>query len=393
MLEMLKSFCILAAAWMVGDVISVKTKALLSTTFIAIAIMLIGTWTGILPTDLVESSGMAGVAALSIPMILVHLGSTLSVKQLSQEWKTMLICTGSLITLLIGVFAILPPLIGREQAMAGGAVLYGGSVAVLIMTEALKMIGHTDVISFTWVIDLFQHIVGIPISLIMLRMFLKKTIATNTVSSLQIADIHSTGDGKEEKGCIIPKKYRTEFVLIFAVAVISLISYYIGEFTNEKIKIHPYVVCIIAGFGAYKARLLPKSPLVEANAYGFLIFALLLLISGSIMGSVTYELFMSQIGSIVILFLVGVPLIALGAAIMAKIVKWDIRLAIGVACSCLFGFPITVVLAKEASRAMARTPEEQEIFENFVTPKMLVAGIFTVSIVSGLVASIFAGML
>jgi hypothetical protein len=336
---------------------------------------------------------MSGVAALSIPLILVHLGSTLSLKELSSEWKTVLVCLGALITLMIGVFTVLPLVLGREQAMVGGAILYGGSVTVLIMTQAVEALGRTDLIGFAWIVDLFQHIIGIPIALIMLRAFLKNVIKRDATEQLRLEAAHLDENSKAEKDCIIPAKYLTEFVLIFLVAAIGAIAYFVGEFTNEAIKIHPYVVCVIAGFAAYKLRLIPAGALAKANAYGFLIFALLLLISGSIMSSVTLELFLSQIGSIALLFLLGVPFIALGAAIVAKLIKWDIRLAIAAACSCLFGFPITVILAKEASRSMARTPDEQKVFEEYITPKMLVAGIFTVSIVSGLVASVLAGIL
>ena len=59
-------------------------------------------------------------------------------------------------------------------------------------------------------------------------------------------------------------------------------------------------------------------------------------------------------------------------------------MALGV--SCMFGFPGTLIIPEEVAKSQGETKEEQAYLVNLYLPKMLIAGLTTVSIASVVIA-------
>ena len=72
-------------------------------------------------------------------------------------------------------------------------------------------------------------------------------------------------------------------------------------------------------------------------------------------------------------------------------VSWQMSCAIG--STCLFGFPGTVIISNEVSESTGTTAEEKAAINAQIMPKMLVAGMVTVSITSVLVAGVMSSWL
>lgn len=75
----------------------------------------------------------------------------------------------------------------------------------------------------------------------------------------------------------------------------------------------------------------------------------------------------------------------------------DLRLQLAdvhaIGSSCLFGFPGTVIISNEVSESTGTTAEEKAAINAQIMPKMLVAGMVTVSITSVLVAGVMSSWL
>lgn len=63
-------------------------------------------------------------------------------------------------------------------------------------------------------------------------------------------------------------------------------------------------------------------------------------------------------------------------------------MSMAIGSSCLFGFPGTVIISNEVSESTGTTAEEKAFINEQIMPKMLVAGMVTVSITSVLVAGV-----
>ncbi len=384
---------LLALIWALGDFLSTKSKSIISMVTVALVVLLILKWTGVVQGDLVDKAGLTGVAVMSIPLVLVHMGSSINAKQLKQEWKTVVVCLGVLIVLVAVMFTIGSLILGKNLIISATPTLYGGAVASIIMSTATKGLGMGTETAFIWIVQSVQIFVGVPIGLWFLKKFLKKVLKKDAVSTLSAEVTPLADNGETLKPSFLQEKYQTSFILLFLVILIATFATWVGGYTNKYVFIHSYIVCLIFGFLAAQFRIIPRGALAKANAYGFLIFAMFLWIGSFVVNSISLESFLALIKPTIIFFAIGVPVMALGGAITAKILKWDPWLGAAISTSCLFGFPTTIILAQEAAKGISRNEEERKIFEDYLVPKMLIAGLVTVSLVSGIAASLLVGLL
>lgn len=86
------SLTVFLIVFAVGDAVSYKTKGLISGVIIAAIVYIAGYWTGIIPTSSIASTGLPTMlTAFMIPLLLVNLGTSISIFQLLAEWKTVAI--------------------------------------------------------------------------------------------------------------------------------------------------------------------------------------------------------------------------------------------------------------------------------------------------------------
>lgn len=386
MVQVLIPFAILSTIWALSDVISLKTKAVLSTSFVAFTVLLIGTWTNLIPTDIVAKAGLTGIATLSIPLVLIQMGSIISWTQLKSEWKTILITVGGLMVLLVLMSTVGVLVIGKQFALSATPIIFGGGVAALVLTNVIQGLGLENaplLLGFIWLMTTVQVFVGIPISIFALKRFAAGKLETNTVQELNVA----LQNPSEKRRVLLPERYQTPFVLIAIAGILGLVGMYFGQYTNKLFMLHEYVLTLIVGFLAVRIGLIPTDIMKKANAYGLLSLTLFIYIGNVITANVSYSVLLQLLKPVILSFTIGVVAIVIGSLIMAKLLKFDKFLAIAVMSSCLSGFPMTILMAEEVSEVMGRNSEEKAIFKSYLVPKMLIAGLFTISFFSGVVAS------
>ena len=131
------SLTVFLIVFAVGDVVSYKTKGLISGIIIAAVVYIAGYWTGIIPTDSVASTGMPTMlTAFMIPLLLVNLGTSISISQLLSEWKTVAIALIGLVGLALISFTVSSMLFTREYALSASSPIAGGTIAAIITHEA-----------------------------------------------------------------------------------------------------------------------------------------------------------------------------------------------------------------------------------------------------------------
>lgn len=104
---------ILAAAvifvvFAIGDMISAKTKAIVSMLLVASVVFLAGFWTGIFPTTMFADSTLLSMAGLLVTMLLVHLGTTIKLRDFGAQWRTVIIAAVACIAISAAVFFLGP---------------------------------------------------------------------------------------------------------------------------------------------------------------------------------------------------------------------------------------------------------------------------------------------
>ena len=86
----------------IGDVLGVATKAKVSAVFVSLMLFLVGFMTGVLPPDIIKLAGLTDIGKWSLIFVVFSMGTSLNIKQLIAEWRTVAVAVLSMIVLIAG---------------------------------------------------------------------------------------------------------------------------------------------------------------------------------------------------------------------------------------------------------------------------------------------------
>lgn len=113
------AFVICAAVYVIGEIVSTLTKAWIPSVFVTAVVLLIGYWT-ILPKEVIGDSNMLVFAGTTgIFLLITHMGTVISLKQLMEQWKTIVVCLTGLAGMIGLGYFIGPLLIDKAYVIAG----------------------------------------------------------------------------------------------------------------------------------------------------------------------------------------------------------------------------------------------------------------------------------
>lgn len=387
---------ILLGILFIGDLIAVRTKAWVPSIFICAVLFLIGYWT-FFPQDIVAIAGVPSVVATMLMYLLItNMGTLLSLKELKNQWKTILIALAGILGIIAILFSIGTLLFGYETMIVGIPPLVGGVVSALIMSEGAKEAGLISLSVFAIVIYVMQGFAGYPITSIMLKKEGKRLLTKYRSGELQAKE-----DDKDESGAPrpelkmfknMPEKYNTEFFKFFRLAFVAYLAYLVSTLLAPIVSISPFVLCLLFGVIASSAGFLEKQVLQKANGFGFAVLGLMLFIFDGLKQatpSMMLEIIYPLVGTIV-LGVIGMYIFSL---IAGKLLKVSTPMAFAISLTALYGFPADYIITNEVIKSLTEDEKEREVLTSHMLPPMLVGGFVTVTIVSVVLAGIFVGFL
>ncbi|GAB0168568.1 membrane protein [Lysinibacillus sp. CTST325] len=365
-----------------GEIISVISNARVPMLFVAMVGYLVLLWLGIFPQDLLANSTFLTVGAvLGTAPMLVHMGTLIPLKMVRSQWRAVIISVLGMFFASLFILTIVTFLFDYKTAVAGTGPLNGGIIAVLITSEGLKELGFVSLLTIPALIMALQSLIGIPIASLLLRKHAVK-IQEKIQNGSFIASNNDSFEEGEEK-LIVPKKYRTQLVLLFMLFIGGAIAVALSKVTGI-----PYSLWALAvGMIGRLVNFYPERVMEKANGFNIGMAGVIFMVIG-MMNDITFDMFIEQLPAVATILIVGVLGILLGGFIGAKLFKLDYFLGIPVALTATFGFPGDYIVCEEVSRSIGKTEDEQKkIFSEILTP-MLVGGFTTVTIGSVVIASI-----
>ena len=113
------AFILCALAYVIGEIVSTLTKAWIPSVFVTAVVFLIGYWY-IWPTTLVTDAALIPFGSTTgIYLILVHMGTVISIKQLVEQWKVIVVCLAGLAGMCLLSLVICPMLMDKSLVIAG----------------------------------------------------------------------------------------------------------------------------------------------------------------------------------------------------------------------------------------------------------------------------------
>ena len=407
MYNFMLAFVICGIVYFIGEAVSNLTKAWVPSVFVTAAVMLVGYWT-IFPTTLVSDSMLIPFGStVGIYLLITHMGTVISVKQLVAQWKTIVVCLAGLAGMCALCLGILPGIIGRDFVIAGLPPLTGGIVAATTMMNAANEKGLTEAAVFAITMYCVQGFAGYPLTAVCLQLEGKKLLKGYRSGELKIegaADGVDAVNGKLEDGTAkaakkkllppVPANWNSTVVMLMKLGFVGWLATQLGSIVIPVInmKISGAVYALILGIIFTTIGFLDENVLNKANSYGIIMFALMMYVFDGLKDC-TPDMLASIIGPMILLIVVGVAGMAILCFIVAKVLKMSFLLSFATALTALYGFPPNAVITEATCTALAKTPEEKEFLMSKMFPPMIVGGFTTVTITSVIIAGVFAGML
>lgn len=369
-----------------GDMISAKTKAIVSMLLVASVVFLAGFWTNIFPQTLFADSTLLSMAGLLVTMLLVHLGTTIKLRDFGAQWRTVIISALACIAISAAVYFLGQLIVERGFALVGAPILSGGVVATLQMTDMANDANRPELAVFATLVMCAQGFVGYPVASLCLKSEAKRLKRDIDAGSAKLVPVDAAQATARKKLIpALPDKYNTPNTIIAKVILVALLSTWVSSLFHDAV--NKLVWCLIFGVLLKELGFLDEDALGKANATGIVMPIITLSIFTNL-ASATPEMVGSMIWPLLVCVVIGTIAFSLVSILVGKLFGYSWQMSMAIGSSCLFGFPGTVIISNEVSESTGTTPEEKAYISAQIMPKMLVAGMVTVSITSVLVAGV-----
>lgn len=386
---MFSSFMIVLIVFALGDIVGKITKGKLSGMMVVMLLFLVGFLTKLIPADIIDQGGLTALSKLAIAMVLFNMGTTLNVKQLIEEWRTVLMAALCMLASCL-VMLLVSTIIGFDTVLVGMPVINGAAMATSLMASAAAEKGLATAAALCAVIYSVQKFVGAPIASAMGIRYGKKLLKAYRENPAQFKK-QETGNGASAKVSFADKhkEWYSANVMMALVAAGSWVAHILGDLTP----INYSIWALLLGVACAASGLVPTKPLQKSNSYGLMMVA----VFGSIIPSLA-KVSLSDLGTMafqtIVLFiaaLIGVALV--GWVLPTWKLVGDKDLAVGIGVEQFLGFPSNVVICREVGDAVGETPEEKAFIEDTLNVPYVVGGITVITVLSTMLAGFVINML
>ena len=390
------AFVLCAAAYIIGEVVSIVTKAWIPSVFVTAIVMLVGYWT-VFPHELVSDSKLIPFGStLGIYLLITHMGTVISLKQLKAQWKTIVVCLSGLAGMCVLAWFICPLFMDKTLVIAGLPPLTGGIIAATTMQTAAANAGLEVAAVFAITMYCVQGFAGYPITAVCLQVegkrLLKEFRDGGSVPVALAENPMAMVDEPDRKTLIppVPKKFDSAVVTLIKLGIVAWFATLLGGVSFPFIgKISGAIWALVLGVIFTTLGFLDRNSLNRANSYGIVMFALMMYVFDGLKDC-TPEMLVSIIVPMLVLIVIGVLGMAVASFIIAKVLKMSFPLAFANGLTALYGFPCDAIITESTCKSLAQTDDEFNFLMSKMFPSMIVGGFVTVTITSVFIAGAFA---
>lgn len=394
------AFVICAVVYIIGEYVAKITKAWVPSVFVTAVVLLIGYWT-IIPKEVISDSVLIPFGStIGIYLLITHMGTVISLKQLMQQWRTIVVCLSGLAGMMVLGYFVAPLIIDKTLVIAGLPPLTGGIVAATMMQDAAKAAGLEVAAVFAIAMYCIQGFAGYPITAVclqtegkrLLKDFRSGKVVLTEQDRREMASVGTTviADDSDRKTLIpkIPDKWNSPVLMLGKLGLVGWFATQLGAITG----ISGAIWALVLGVFFTTIGFLETNLLNRANSYQIIMFALMMYVFDGLKDC-TPEMLKSIIVPMVVLIVIGVAGMAIFSFIIAKILKMSFPLAFANGLTALYGFPCDAIITESTCNALGQTEEERQYLMSKMFPSMIVGGFVTVTITSVFIAGWFQALL
>lgn len=372
------AFVICAVVYIIGEYVAKITKAWIPSVFVTAVVLLIGYWT-VIPKEVVSDSMLIPFGStIGIYLLITHMGTVISLKQLIQQWRTIVVCLSGLAGMMVLGYFVAPLIIDKTLVIAGLPPLTGGIVAATMMQDAAKAAGLEVAAVFAIAMYCVQGFAGYPITAVclqkegrrLLKDFRSGKVVLTEQDRREMASVGMTviADDSDRKTLIprIPDKWNSPILMLGKLGLVGWVATQLGNITG----ISGAIWALVLGVFFTTIGFLETNLLNRANSYQIIMFALMMYVFDGLKDC-TPAMLKSIIVPMVVLIVIGVLGMAIFSFVIAKILKMSFPLAFANGLTALYGFPCDAIITESTCNALGETEEERQYLMSKMFPSMI----------------------
>lgn len=389
-MEFLGAFLIVMIFMFVGEWVSSLTKAYVPSIFISAVLFTIGFWT-ILPKDIVAKASFGSeFVGVCIPILLVHLGTMMNIRQLLNQWRAVTIALAGTLGTIILTLTVGTVLFDWHTVIAAIPPLTGGLVSALLMTDGLKAAGLSTLVALPVSMFIMHSMIGYPLTSVMLKKEGRRLLREHRGNPQVVAAEKEAVDTEPKALFKLPAKYNTSAFMLAKVGAVGLLSIWVAGLMNDAINAN--VIALVLGVIGHQIGFLEKEVLNKTKVFNWLMYGLMAYVLSQL-SVTTPDMLGTILIQIVVLIILGIFGMFIASWILSKPMKMSKEMAFASSLTALFGFPADYVLTNEVIGHLTTDENERAYLTSHMMPKMLVGGFATVSVASVIIASVFLKLL
>lgn len=383
---------ILTGIYLFGQYVNRVTKGWVGSTLAVVICMLAGFWSGLLPKEIGDVSGLRTVFSMVACVIIANIGTMIEPAKFKVYWRVVVTCIAGLAGLTITTLAVCGALFGQQTALAVYPTLTGSTIATQVMTKALEDLGLMALFGMVMLVQSTQGWIGIPMITIGVKIECRRSLELFRSGRREQA---ARADDRASQKMIdrIPAKWDNPFLHLFILVLISFVGEQIAKLTAPHTMniVNSTIVNLVLGCVCRQLGLISRSPL---NRTGLMDFALFGVIMGmqSRLHTMSYELLLASIMPILTLLILGAIGLLAGALIVGRILGVTPGLAISAVFGAYCGFPSNYKIAIDAISASAESEEEATYLRDRILDNVVMGSITSVTVLSIVIASVVIGL-
>jgi len=382
------AFTTLLTIFAIGNAVAEKTKAVLSTVFICVVLLLLGFWSG-LPADIISYSFLQQLGIPMAGILVIGVGSNMDLRVLGKQWRTVIIAVVGALFGVASIMLIGQLILGRYMAFVAGPIFAGTQVATIMLSEAVTNNNMPYLVPFILLIFVSDNLLGIPVTSLILkkeaRLFLQDK---NQVK--KYATITAEQSSKKKRLIKIPDVLKSPSGVFARISLGASLSFWLASLTKGHV--HFLVVCLFVGVILGELGFLEREAMKNSKAESFIMLVVTVFIFGGL-ADTSPSMLLGLLIPLMITLGAGFLGVLVSSFFLAKALKVSPWMGMAMAASCSYGMPATILIPKEVSEAVGQTEEEKTALKNYMVPNMVTAGFSSVTFASVFIAQIAVSLI
>ena len=195
--DVLQSGLVILLLLALGDVLTHFTRGAVPAVLFAGLAYMLCCWAGVLPEDLLDSSGLGELPAAVMMMVIVNMGASMDLSKFISNWRVVLLAVLVFAGQILVLFAVVGGIYGINTAVGG---LPGGMAAALIVQERARALGYEQIITLSVLIMTTQALVGGPAATLCIKKEAARLLSSEETLPEKHEDAGAEQHGGERRG-------------------------------------------------------------------------------------------------------------------------------------------------------------------------------------------------